>query len=81
MYAADPVLVVKVWTRREARLTDVYERLCGVVRRLDGRPPEEDLATFGELLLLRDAIFEGLALPVTAHNSLRLYDCAEAKAL
>lgn len=40
----------------------------------------EDLALFGEFLLARDALFARLALPVTAHNSLRLYDFALAGA-
>ncbi len=55
----------------------VYARFTTVTEALAGRDPEEDLETFGEFLLLRDHLFERLGLPVTAHNSLRLYDCAE----
>lgn len=59
-------------------LTSAWARFRDVTARLAGRDPEDDLAVFGEFLLLRDELFERLALPVTAHNSLRLYDFAEA---
>ncbi len=59
-------------------LETVYARFIRVTATLAGRDPEEDLATFGELLLLRDHLFERLELPITEHNSLRLYDYAEA---
>lgn len=59
-------------------LDATWSRFMAVTDRLAGKDPLEELATFGEFLLLRDALFARLMLPVTAHNSLRLYDCAEA---
>lgn len=64
--------------QRRHDLTAAWARFRDVTARLVGRDPEDDLAVFGEFLLLRDDLFRRLALPVTAHNSLRLYDCAEA---
>ena len=55
-----------------------WTRFHEVTTRLAGHDPEDDLAVFGEFLLLRDELFNRLALPVTAHNSLRLYDFAAA---
>jgi|GEM_PF-3344599 len=64
--------------QRRHDLTSAWARFRDVTARLAGKDPEDDLAVFGEFLLLRDELFLRLALPVTAHNSLRLYDCAEA---
>lgn len=64
--------------QRRHDLTSAWARFRDVTARLAGRDPEENLAVFGEFLLLRDELFRRLALPVTAHNSLRLYDFAEA---
>ena len=58
----------------------IYLRFGELAQRLDGQAPQDDLETFGEFLIIRDALFEDLDLPVTRHNSLRLYDCAIAGA-
>lgn len=60
-------------------LDATWSRFMAVTDRLAGKDPLDELAIFGEFLMLRDALFARLMLPVTAHNSLRLFDCAEAR--
>lgn len=55
-----------------------FDALGRAARRLEEVALGDDLETLGEFLLLRESLFKALDLPVTAHNSLRLFDVALA---
>jgi hypothetical protein len=59
-------------------LKELFQQYQATAASIAGHEPEDDLATFGAFLIARDVLFQRLAIPVTAHNSLRLYDTALA---
>ncbi|MCA9514264.1 MAG: hypothetical protein KC635_04920 [Myxococcales bacterium] len=61
-----------------ATLEQRFSALGRAARRLEGRALGADLETLGEFLILRESLFAALDLPMTAHNSLRLFDVAIA---